>query len=370
MGNDDMPGFIRKSIRFACRRGTAAARYAALFAMLLAASPAATLAQGTHAASFPAGMRQLEFIDAQDGGRHLALTVFYPALGRAAARFVMPFFANLDLYKDAEPAFDGGKRPLVMLSHGRGSNGLYYAWFGEFLASRGYIVAALNHYRANTYDATIAYLANKLWQRPRDIALSISFLLDDPFWGKLIDASRIGVAGHSQGGFTALWVGGAKVNPEKYLAFQRGWRSNPMVPEHLREELPLDATPALEVHDTRVKAVFAMAPGIIQAFGMDAAGLRQLTVPAYITVGAADTQAPPKDNAEFAAQHIARAELAVIPGRVDHDIFVNECNEEGKNEFPQACIDAPGVDRHSIHARVGEAAVKFFDKALNGRRGK
>ena len=79
----------------------------------------------------------------------------------------MPFFANLNLYKDAEPALDEVKRPLVMFSHGRGSNGLYYAWFGEFLASRGYIVAALNHYRANTYDATIAYLANKLWQRCR-----------------------------------------------------------------------------------------------------------------------------------------------------------------------------------------------------------
>src|SRR5262249_40158209 len=238
MGNDDVRGFIRKSFLFAQRRA-AAARHRALFAALLAAAPAARRAQATPAASFPVGMRQVEYMDAQEGGRHLALTVFYPATGsRAGARFVMPFFANLDLYKDAEPAFDGIKRPLVMFSHGRGSNGLYYAWFGEFLASRGYIVAALNHYRANTYDATIAYLANKLWQRPRDIALTISFLLDDPFWGKLIDAGRIGVAGHSQGGFTALWVGGASVDPEKYLAFQRGWRSNPMVPEHLRNELP------------------------------------------------------------------------------------------------------------------------------------
>jgi predicted dienelactone hydrolase len=273
MNNDEGPGVI-KSLLFA-QRGAATARHTVLFAMLLAAAPAATLAQDTHAASFPVGMRQLEYIDAHGGGRHLALTVFYPAIGSpAAARFVMPFFANLTLYNDAEPAFDGIKRPLVMFSHGRGSNGLYYAWFGEFLASRGYIVAALNHYRANTYDATITYLANKLWQRPRDIALTISFLLDDPFWGKLIDASRIGIAGHSQGGFTALWVGGARVDPEKYLAFQQGWRNNPMVPEHLRNELPLDATPALDVHDKRIKAVFAMAPGIIQAFGMDAAGLR------------------------------------------------------------------------------------------------
>ena len=120
----------------------------------------------------------------------------------------------------------GAPFPLVVLSHGRGSNGLYYAWFAEFLAARGYILAALNHYRANTWDSTIAYLANKLWQRPRDVGLTISFLLNDPFWAKSIDAGRIGVAGHSQGGFTALWIGGAKVNADKYLAFQRGWRNN------------------------------------------------------------------------------------------------------------------------------------------------
>ncbi|TMK04393.1 MAG: lipoprotein signal peptide, partial [Alphaproteobacteria bacterium] len=50
----------------------------------------------------------------------------------------------------------------------------------------------------------------------------------------MIDASRIGVAGHSQGGFTALWVAGTTINPEKYLAFQRGWRNNQMVPDYLR----------------------------------------------------------------------------------------------------------------------------------------
>src|SRR4029453_16931558 len=170
-------------------------------------------------------MQQLEFTDAQDGGRHLALAVFYPAAlrDRSAARFVMPFFANLELYKDAEAAFDGTARPLVMFSHGRGSNGLYYAWFAEALASRGYIVAALNHYRANTYDSTIAYLANKLGQRPREATPTTRSLRNDPFWGKVIDASRIGIAGHSQGGFTALWVGGARINPEKYPAFKGGW---------------------------------------------------------------------------------------------------------------------------------------------------
>src|SRR5262249_52560207 len=85
--------------------------------------------------------------DAHEGGRNLTLRVFYPAAirERSATPFHLPFFAKLNLYKDAEAA-DGDKHPLVVFSHGRGSNGLYYAWFAEFLASHGYIVAALNHY--------------------------------------------------------------------------------------------------------------------------------------------------------------------------------------------------------------------------------
>ena len=190
MRNHDVPDFIRKFFLSVHRRAVAAHR-AFLCATLLPASPAATLAQSPQGgASFPVGIRELEYIDPHEGGRHLTLSVFYPAAirERPAAPFVMPFFTKLNLYKDAEPAFGTSKHALVMFSHGRGSNGLYYAWFAEFLAAHGYIVAALNHYRANTYDSTIAYLANKLWQRPRDIGLSISFLLNDPFWGKSVES--------------------------------------------------------------------------------------------------------------------------------------------------------------------------------------
>lgn len=311
---------------------------------------------------YPVGMRQIEFAD---GERQIALALFYPATlaDPSAPPLAMPFFTNLHLYKDAELA-PGGPYPLVMFSHGRGSNPLYYAWFAETLAAHGYVVAGLYHYRANTYDQTIAYLANKLWQRPRDVSLAIDFLLTDPFFGTHIDAKRIGIAGHSQGGFTSLWIGGAKVNPDKYLAFQTGWKNNQMVPAHLRDELPLDPAPALDVHDPRIRGAFAMAPGIIKAFGMDEAGLGQLAIPVYITVGARDTQTPLADNAAFAAKHIPNAKLETIPGPVDHEIFVNECDQEGRDEFPEACIDAPGVDRAAIHQAVGAAALQFFGQAL------
>ena len=313
----------------------------------------------------PVGIKLVEETDRATGRRY-ALAVFYPAVLNARANnptFKMPFFINVHLYADA-PLATGRKLPLVMFSHGRGSNPLYYAWFAQDLAAHGYVVAGIYHYHANTYDSTIAYLANKLWQRPVDIATSITLLLKDPTWGPRIDAHRIGVAGHSQGGFTSLWLGGATVNRDKYLAFQRGWKRNASIPASLRAQLPLDPTPALHVRDPRVKAVFSMAPGVLQAFGMDAAGLRNLTTPAYITVGAGDTVTPPKDNAVFAARYARHAELHVIPGRAGHNVYVNECDRDGKDELPEACLDGPGVDRAAIHREVGRAALDFFSAHL------
>jgi len=207
-------------------RQTQAAKVTAcvVAALLLACISPALAAEQETTPLYPVGLRQIEFVD---GPRHLALAMFYPAerADKSATPLAMPFFTNLHLYKDAPLAAANGRYPLVMFSHGRGSNPLSYAWFAETLASHGYIVAGLYHYRANTYDQSIVYLANKLWQRPRDISLAIAFLLSDPLWGKHTHAERIGVAGHSQGGFTSLWIGGAKVDPDKYLAFQKGWKN-------------------------------------------------------------------------------------------------------------------------------------------------
>jgi len=351
-------------------RGVLRALACVMAGLLVAACGHGSQAHGSPDVGFTVGIRQVEFVDrtADVGERHLAMNVFYPAAlaPPTAEPFKMPFFTGLKFYPDLPPVTDGHRHPLILFSHGRGSNGLQYAWFAQALASRGYIVAALDHYRANSYDSTIMYLANKLWQRPRDLSLAASFLIADAFWGPLIDPGRIGVAGHSQGGFTALWIGGARVNAEKYLAFQRGWKDNVLVPAYLRDQLPLDAAPALNVADDRIKAAFAMAPGIIQAFGMDEAGLHRLEKPTYITVGARDTVTPPDENAEFAARNIPGSELNVIPGDVDHEIFVNECNEIGRDEFPEACIDAPGVDRAAIHHDVAEAAARFFGSHLSG----
>ena len=125
------------------RRGLARLCIAVLSAVLIlgiaGASPAAEPNR-----TYPVGIKQVEFADANYGPRTLSMAVFYPAVidETSVKPFVMPFFTKLDLYKATEITFDGEKRPLVMLSHGRGSTGLSYAWFAQTLATPGYIVAA------------------------------------------------------------------------------------------------------------------------------------------------------------------------------------------------------------------------------------
>ena len=146
-----------------------------------AAWPASALAQaGLSTALQPAGMTQVEFIDPAEGERPLNYLLIYPAApDNAAVPYKVLLSTNLRLYMDAPMVADALKRPLVVFSHGAGGNGSAYAWFGEYLASRGYLVAMMYHYRANTYDSSALYVRNRLFQRPRDIALVITHLLQD-----------------------------------------------------------------------------------------------------------------------------------------------------------------------------------------------
>ncbi|HTQ02190.1 MAG TPA: lipoprotein signal peptide [Casimicrobiaceae bacterium] len=345
-------------------------RLRTVLGFLWLAAAASAAAQAPVPAVYPVGVREVEYVETTYGPRTLTMNVFYPgALPEPAPPpFAMELFANFRVYRDVEIATAPRKFPLVMLSHGRGGSGLVYAWLAEYLAARGYVVAAIDHYRANANDRSIVYLANKLWQRPVDVSLDITYLTTHEPWARAIDETRIGIAGHSQGGFTALWIGGARVNAERFAAFQQHWKSDLSVPAHIRDQMPVDATPALEVADPRVRAAFAMAPGVIQAFGMDAQSIAHMAIPAYIIVGAGDTVTPPGDNAVFAAEHIRNVDLAILRGPVGHEIFVNECSAEGKLELPETCVDAPGVDRAKLHADIGAAAVAFFDDRLGVAR--
>jgi predicted dienelactone hydrolase len=312
----------------------------------------------------PVGIANIEYFDAAHNNRPMVMLMFYPAVLKDAVAkpFVFPFYKGIQVYKDAEPAFNEKKYPLVLLSHGRGGNRFHLAWLAAYLAANGYIVGSMDHAFADSYDSSYEYLASKIWQRPVDVSTNITYLLNDPKWSRYIDPSKIGVAGFSQGGFTALWVGGAKVNSEKFLTYQQNRKDDPVLPEYYKKNLPVDAKPAMNVEDKRVKAVFAMAPGVIQGFGFDENGLKQLTIPTYIIAGEKDSVVPILDNAKFAAKYIPNVKLTIIPGA--HYMFLNECDAEGKSEFPDVCVDDPSVDRKKNHEFIEKEALKFFDASF------
>jgi predicted dienelactone hydrolase len=345
------------------RRGGGAASSAFMLLFWHFAPPASA-----EEARFAAGMTQIEFRDPADETRPIDFLLIYPASPDATATPAgLPLSGNLRLFRDAAVAPGEYKHPLIVFSHGAGGNASGYAWFGEFLAERGYVVAMAYHYRANTFDTSALYVRNRLWRRPLDLSLIITHLLQDPVWGQRLDPDRIGVAGHSQGGFTALWIGGAQVDPALFEAYQRGWKSNYAVPAYLRAQMEVDAGPTRHLEDDRVKAAFAMAPGDLKAFGMDEAGLAKMKIPAYLIVGAGDTTTPIADNAGFAAKFIPDARINVLPGPVGHEIFGNECDEVGRDNYPEACVDAPSVDRARLHVYIGEAALEFFNRTLGAR---
>jgi predicted dienelactone hydrolase len=116
-----------------------------------------------------------------------------------------------------------------------------------------------------------------------------------------------------------------------------------------------------DLGDPRVKAAFVIAPAVIQAIDFDS--LRAIKKPVAITLGAADTVAPPPTNGQLAAKLIPGATIDVIAG-VGHYDFIPECGP-GASALPAAyCADKPGVSRRDAHERVAHEAIAFFDKAL------
>ena len=54
---------------------------------------------------------------------------------------------------------------------------------------------------------------------------------------------------------------------------------------------------------------------------------------------------------------------------MQHYVFMNECDAEGKAEFLEACGDDPSVDRAALHQFIGSEALRFFDASLGVARG-
>ena len=314
------------------------------------------------AARAPVGVRKLPL---PDGGRRLAVTIWYPAAEDAVETTISwdGIFPG-SAAEDAPLLGTSQRFPLLLLSHGSGGDGSNLVWLAEALASHGYVAAAVDHPGDRLGDYSVeGRLA--VWRRAQDVTDSLTRLLADPTFGPRIDRRRIAAAGHSSGGLTVLLLAGARFRPEAYLASCRGKNVGPdcaMVSGVDTTKLPEVAAASTSHRDRRIRAVVAMAP--VMGPGVTAASLRSIAIPVLVFGSPTDELVPFRTNAASYARRIPRARLVTIPD-AGHMVFMPVCSEPGPIVAAEVCNDRiPAVDRAAVHATAIEQTIPFLDRAL------
>jgi predicted dienelactone hydrolase len=188
--------------------------------------------------------------------------------------------------RDAEPAKEVAALPLVIISHGYPGNRYLLSPLAENIASKGYVVVAIDH-TDSTYQAKTA-LSSSLVNRPLDqlfVLGQIAKLSHDQnsFLNGKVDAGNAAIIGYSMGGYGAVISAGGGLT-QKAVDSVDDTLSAPFRTLMIHQSGPShDAR-----FDPRVKTVIAFAPwGMIRGF-FDASSLKGIKVPVLFVAGSAD----------------------------------------------------------------------------------
>lgn len=164
------------------------------------APPGGPFAVGVRTMRFVDSSRQVTYANGTTAPRVLNTEVRYPAVGRAGGATIV----------NAKPQLASGPFPLIVFGHGYALLPIEYQRLLNAWASAGYVVAA-PIFPAENKDAPGGPDEDDLPNQPEDMSFVISEMLaagraaNGPF-STLIDPEEIAVAGHSDGGDTALAV--------------------------------------------------------------------------------------------------------------------------------------------------------------------
>ncbi len=238
----------------------------------------------------PAGERPAE-LPRYD--RPLTVEMWYPAAETATG--VTSFAAYLRdgttevtlegrAMRDAAPARAADPFPLVMLSHGYPGNRFLMSHLGENLASKGYVVASIDH-TDSTYRTQAAF-GSTLVNR----SLDQLFVLDEMArisadetsdLAGMIDTDNTGLIGYSMGGYGALITAGAGVTETSVnypWGAPQGTLGIHQAGSDTHEALP----------DPRIKTAVAIGPWGMNTGFWDAEGLAGIEIPMLFIAGSED----------------------------------------------------------------------------------
>ncbi len=235
----------------------------------------------------------------------------------------------------------GVRHPLIVFSHGLGGSHTGYRYFGEHLASHGFVVIHANHPGSDQVVARqglVALLrAGRNPQNRVDRPLDVSFVLDQverpgahDALLRQVDMSQVGVAGHSFGAYTALAMVGQTIRQRRRT---------------------------LSFRDDRVRCALAMSTQAPGTFDLTAGSWATIRVPVYTLTGTKDVKL-----GNLVSRHIDSRRVAfdsMPPGKKYH-LNIDAATHSAFGDRPRATRDP----RH--HPWILAAATGFFRATLKG----
>lgn len=306
-------------------------------------------------------------MDAAHRPEGLLLHLWYPTNEGAISLIGQnALFYGFHARRDA-PA-DGRVHPLVLLSHGSGGNAERLGWIAARLAGEGLIVAAVNHPGTTSGDSLPERTVTP-WERIDDLRAILDLMQATPPAGLRPDMGRVGAAGFSLGGGSALLLGGARLSKDAFIAYcdrnagrdDCGWLAEGGV-----DFAAIDATRyERDNSDPRVKAVVAVDPALSQAMTKESVARMGATM--IINLGEGNS-IPEAMRADHLAASIPGAVYLAVPGAA-HFSFLARCSGFGVAMIALAgddniCSDRGLRDRGEVQREMGDAIVAFFRGTL------
>ncbi len=309
---------------------------------------------GAGAAEQNVGLKRLTLRDPVAGGAMMGFAM-YPT--DAPVKSVTIGRVSTTAAEDAAPA--PGRFPLLIFSHGMGSLPELYLWLFEGLAARGFIVAGVAHPRDNYNDTSGSFGDAELVERTRHVTALIDGVESDELLSSSIDTSKIGIVGHSAGGYTALLSVGGRPDFAQFTGGRCG-PSPSQPPDWPR--FTHDPT-AVPVADPRIRAAAALAPGFGCLF--DQNSVSAIRVPVRFYQADDDDVLQPGFNAMAFAALFTPPAGVVHFANAGHFVFLNTCPLIMSLFARDICRDPSGTDRDAVHRQLIDDLAQFFTRALD-----
>lgn len=309
--------------------------------------------------AFTVGVQMLE-TEASTDSASIPAVVFYPAV--AGIKKSTATFGPYVVEGVMKAPIADGSFPVVLISHGRGGSMFGHHDMAADLARQGYVVIMPNH-MGDTWDTLKpgAVGSDILLGRARQASAALTALLTSPMFIGHIDESRIGAAGFSRGGYTALLLAGAIPNFQQAVDYCHAHPEDQAVCADPLDDALLAMSDVPGLRDERIKAIFLMAPLSLM---FDEAGLKPINIPVSLYIAGMDRILIPRYNGLKIAKHIASVDQLRLIAGAGHFVFLAPCPAALMDDYAALCQDPPNIDREAIHRTVNQGALSFFNKHL------